>query len=312
MRTMASVRQSLARNPPPGPDAVRYCGRSFSPAELDTLRRLIAAHPEASRAALSRLVCEHFDWRRLDGRLKDMSCRVAMLRMHEHGLIALPPPRWGNGNGRRYRRRTPQAEPAAPLHTASPRALGPLALEPITKRSASHLYNEYLERYHYLGYQPLPGAQQRYFVRAAGAIVALLGFGAAAWKCQPRDAFIGWNATQREQRLHLVVNNARFLILPWVRCPNLASAILARAAKRLGDDWQQRYAYRPVLLETFVEQPRFAGTAYQAANWQRVGQTQGRGKLDVHHRAALPRKSVWVYPLRRGFRRSLRAEVRST
>lgn len=288
-----------------GDQAVRYSGRAFPAADLDTIRGLIADHPEASRAALSRLVCERLDWRRPNGQLKDMSCRVAMLRMHEHGWIALPPPRWGNGNGQRYRRRTPQAEPTAPIHAASPRELGPITLQPITDRSASHLYNEYLERYHYIGYQPLPGAQQRYFVRAADVIVAVLGFGAAAWKCRPRDMFIGWNASQREQRLHLVVNNARFLILPWVHCPNLASSILARAAKRLGDDWQQRYAYRPVLLETFVELPRFTGTAYKAANWQRVGVTQGRGKLDVHHRAKLPKKSVWLYPLRRDFRRSL-------
>jgi len=216
-----------------------------------------------------------------------MSCRVAMLRMHNDGLITLPPPRRGNGNGRRYRCRTPQAEPAAPIQAASPRELGPLTLERITHRQASHLYNEYLQRYHYLGYQPLLGAQQRYFVRAGTMIVALLGFGAAAWKCQPRDVLIGWTPAQRERNLHLVVNNARFLILPWVHCPNLPSSILARAAKRLGNDRQQRYAYRPVLLETFVELPCFTATAYQAANWQPVGVTRGRGKLDVHHRAQL-------------------------
>lgn len=288
-----------------GQHTVRYSGRNFRPADLDIIRRLIADHPKASRAALSRLVCEHFDWRRANGQLKDMSCRVAMLRMQEAGLIALPAPRRGNGNGRRYNRRTPQAEPAAPIYAVSPRELGPLTLDPITDRCASDLYNEYLERYHYLGYQPLPGTQQRYVVRAGESIIALLGFGAAAWKCRPRDTFIGWHADQREQRLHLVVNNARFLILPWVRCPNLASTLLARAAKRLADDWQRRYAYRPVLLETFVELPRLTGTGYKAANWRHIGVTQGRGKLDVHHRAQLPRKSVWVYPLQRDFRRIL-------
>jgi hypothetical protein len=287
---------------------MRYCGRRFSPAELEQIRQLIATEPDASRAALSYRVCEQLHWRRPDGGLKDMSCRVAMLRMHHDGLITLPPPRWGNGNGRRYRRRTTQAEPGVALYASSPRELGRLELEPLGDRRASHLHNEYLERYHYLGYQPLPGAQQRYFVRAGGAIVALLGFGAAAWKCRARDAFIGWSPAQRERRLHLLVNNARFLILPWVRCGNLASAVLARAAQRIGEDFQQRYGYRPVLLETFVEQPRFRGTAYQAANWRRVGETQGRGKLDVHHRAALPKKAVWVYPLRRDFQRILCAD----
>jgi len=287
---------------------MRYCGRDFSPAEITVIRRLMATHPAASRAALSRLVCAQLDWRRPDGRLKDMSCRVAMLRMQRDGLIKLPPPRGGNGNGRRYRRRTAAAEPGPALHAASPRELGPLERVPVTDRQASHRHNEYIDRYHYLGYQPLPGAQQRYFVHADGIIVALLSFGAAAWKCQARDIFIGWNTAQRERWLPRVVNNARFLILPWVHCPNLASTILARAARRLGHDWQARYGYRPVLLETFVEQPRFRGTAYRAANGRCVGETQGRGKLDVTHQAALPRKSVWVYPLQQTFRRVLCAD----
>jgi len=287
---------------------MRYCARHFSAAELALIRRLIASRPQASRAALSRAVCEQLDWRRPDGRLKDMSARVAMLRMQRDGLISLPPPRNTNGNAQRYRRRSAAAEPGAPLHAASPRELGALELVAVADRTASHLHNEYLERYHYLGYQPLPGAQQRYFVFANATIVALLGFGAAAWKCQPRDSFIGWSAPQRERQLHRLVNNARFLILPWVRCKNLASCILAMAARRLGDDWQARYGYRPVLLETFVEQPRFRGTAYRAANWHCLGQTQGRGKLDVHHRAALPRKGVWIYPLQPTFRRILCAD----
>lgn len=284
---------------------MRYCGRDFSAAELCSIRWLIAAHPSATRARLSRLVCEQLHWRRADGRLKDMSCRVAMLRMHRDALLRLPPPRNANNNGKPYLRRTRQAEPGTPIRVASPRELGELELQVVTHRDASHLHNEYLDRYHYLGYQPLPGAQLRYFVRAAGRIVALLGFGAAAWKTQPRDRFIGWTPSQRQQRLHRVVNNARFLILPWVECKNLASSILARAARRVPDDWQLQYGYRPILLETFVEQPRFRGIAYQAANWICLGVTAGRGKLDVHHRAPLPKKTVWVYPLDRNFRRVL-------
>lgn len=285
--------------------ARRYCGRVFSSAEIDSIRQLIRTHPAASRAELSRLVCDCLGWVRADGRPKEMSCRVAMLRMHREQVIQLPPPRNGNNNGKPYLRRTRQGEPGPPIEVASPRALGELQLHPVTRRDESHLHNEYLARYHYLGYQPLPGDQLRYFVRAAGDIVALLGFGAAAWKTRPRDHFIGWTPAQREQRLHQVVNNARFLILPWVRCPNLASTILARATRRIADDWQAQYGYRPVLLETFVEHPRFRGTAYQAANWTRVGETTGRGKLDTHNQALLPRKSVWVYPLERHFRRVL-------
>lgn len=145
----------------------------------------------------------------------------------------------------------------------------------------------------------------RYFVRAGGRLVALLSFAAAAWKTQPRDHYIGWTPSQRQAHLHRVVNNARFLILPWIECKNLASSILARAAREIAADWQFQYGYRPLLLETFVEQSRFRGTAYQAANWLCLGQTTGRGKLDVHHQALLPIKTVWVYPLDRNFRRVL-------
>jgi hypothetical protein len=284
---------------------VRYCGREFSATDLSSIQRLLEEHPMATRARLSRLVCEQLDWRRGDGRLKDMSCRVAMLRMQDDALLQLPPPRNANNNGKPYLRRTLLAEPDVALEVASPSKLGDLQMQLVTKRHDSHLHNEYLERYHYLGYQPLPGAQLRYFVRTEARIVALLGFGAAAWKTRPRDLFIGWTAEQREARLHLVANNARFLILPWVRCKNLASCILAMAARRVAADWQLHYGYSPVLLETFVEKPRFSGTCYSASNWTFLGETRGRGKLDFHHQASMPKKAVWVYPLRTDFREAL-------
>lgn len=284
---------------------MRYCGRPFTPSELRNIRQMIADNPAATRAGLSRLVCEQLEWRRDDGRLKDMSCRVAMLRMQEDGLLQLPPPRNGNNNGKPYLRRTQQAEPEAPLLAASPKELGDIQLHLVTCRQDSHLHNEYIDRYHYLGYQPLPGDQLRYFIRANERIVALLGFGAAAWTTQPRDTFIGWSPKQRKSRLHLVVNNARFLLLPWIHCKCLASRILAMAARQLADDWQHRYGYRPVLLETFVEQPRFTGTCYRAANWILLGETKGRGKLEPSKQAKLPKKAIWVYPLNKNFRRRL-------
>ena len=290
---------------PEQPRTLRYCGRLLTDAEVDRIRRLVAESTGASRAQLSRIVCEQLGWRRGDGRLKDMSCRVAMLRMQDDGLIELPPPRNGNGNGRAYTRRTARAEPELFPVVLPAGALADLHLEPVARRQDSHLWNEYVARYHYLGYEPLPGAQLRYFARAGGRILALLGFGAAAWKTAPRDHFIGWSDQQRQSRLHLLVNNARFLILPWVHSRNLASRLLAMAARRLADDWQQHYGYRPVLLETFVETPRFRGTCYKAANWIYLGETQGRGKLGVGHTARLPKKSVWVHPLVPDFRRIL-------
>ena len=284
---------------------MRYCGRDFSAADQATIGALLAGQPTANRARLSRLVCEALEWRRPDGRLKDMSCRVAMLRMQAHGLIQLPPPQKRNHNGRPYHRRTPQAEPERLVLVASVGALADLRLELVTDRPHSHLWNEYIDRYHYLGYQPLPGAQLRYLARANDRVLALLGFGAAAWKTAPRDRFIGWTAPQRQRHLHLVVNNARFLILPWVRCRNLASRLLSLATRRLAQDWQDRYGYGPVLVETFVQTPRFRGTCYKAANWIYLGETQGRGKLDIEHTAQLPKKAIWVHPLVRDFRRQL-------
>ncbi|MFQ5592243.1 MAG: DUF4338 domain-containing protein [Phycisphaerae bacterium] len=285
--------------------AVRYCGREFQVAEVEAIRRIITDHPNAGRTALSRMVCEELEWRRPNGGLKDMSCRVAMLRMQDDGLIRLPASQRRNvGSNPRRPRRTPQGEPE-PLCQVPAGALTDLHLEVVTGTKMSPLWSEYMDRYHYLGYRAMAGAQLRYFARAQGRIVGLLGFGASAWRLGDRDWFIGWTDEQRESRLQLVVNNARFLILPWIRSRNLASKLLGMATRRLARDWDVRYAYRPVLVETFVEATRFRATRYKAANWIWVGETWGRGKLDVHNRAALPVKSVWVYPLDKNFRRIL-------
>ena len=286
---------------PGSPTPHRYCGRLFTVEELDRIRHLIASEPRRNRAQLSRLVCDELGWMRLDGRRKDMSCRVAMLRMERDGLITLPPPQHRNSNRHTYTRRTPATDPGPPL-TAPVHQLGGLRLDLVAARTESHLWNEYIARYHYRGYHPLPGAQLRYFARSHDQILALLGFGAAAWRIAPRDHWIGWTDPQRQRHLHLIVNNARFLILPWIESKNLASKLLGMAARRLGNDWTEHYGYRPVLLETFIDTDRFHGGCYRAANWVHVGTTQGRGKLDRDHSAKLPRKDIWLYPLVKHFR----------
>ncbi len=282
----------------------RYCGRLFTVEEIEQIRSLIASHPKDHRAQLSRLLCDELRWLRPDGRRKDMSCRVAMLRMEKDGLIELPRPLKGNGNGRNRPRLTRASDPQAPI-SGSVGSLGQLSLRPVDTPGESALWNELIERYHYLGYKPLPGAQLRYLVFAGDDLVAALGFGAAAWKVAPRDKFIGWTAEERERNLHLIVNNARFLILPWITVRNLASRLLAVVAKQLPEDWHARYGFRPVLLETFVQQDRFRGTCYRAANWIHVGETQGRGKLDRKKLRLLPVKDVYLYPLHRQFRKNL-------
>jgi hypothetical protein len=286
----------------------RYCGRDFSAQDMQLIVDLIAQAPGVSRTALSQRVCQQLRWLKPDGGLKEMSCRVAMLRMQEDGLIALPAARAANFDARDAPTATPATDPQ-PEISQSVDQLGRLEFHPVstqTKRD-SLLWNEYIQRYHYLGYTPMSGAQLRYFVTIDGQFVALLGFGAAAWRTAPRDRFIGWNDAQRRQHRHRIVNNARFLILPWVRSKGLASKILGRIARQLPADWQARYGYRPVLLETFVQSDRFRGTCYKAANWIHVGQTRGRGKLDVTHEHAMPIKDIWLYPLQRSFRQQLTA-----
>ena len=275
---------------------LRYCGRDFAPAELDLIRALLAqADPRLNRTQLSQALCAALDWRKPDGGLKQMSARVALLRMQRDGLLTLPPPLTSR----------PRPSPPAASPRSDPPALVPLPASlaqvrplrlSLLRRSdpRSRLWNEFVERYHYLGYKPLPGAQLRYFVQAADG---LLGCGAAAWKTAPRDRFVGWDAPTRQRNLPLVVNHARYLILPWIRIPSLASHLLACLQRQLPDDWQQRYGIRPVLLETFCETPRFAGTCYRAANWIHLGQTQGRGKLDTRHEYNQPVKNVFVKPL---------------
>lgn len=277
----------------------RYCGRDFSADEIAQIRRLIAEDPERTRTELSRLTCRALAWYKADGGLKDMSARVAMLRMQADGLIKLPPPR----------RRPPdatvtitaQTAPGQPIRKPA-RALRPLRLQRVQTKPDSRLWNEYIQRYHYLGHKPLPGAQMRYILFSQHQPIALLGFGAAAWQTAPRDRYIGWSHDQRKRNLPLIVNNARFLILPWVQAKNLASMLLAKVAKVLPGQWQDVYGYRPVLLETFVEKPRFQGTCYKAANWVYLGQTKGRGKLGPAGKQSLPIKDLWVFPLDQRFR----------
>ena len=279
--------------------SARYCGRDFSTEELTQIRHLIAEHPACNRAQLSRMTCENLRWYKADGGLKEMSARVAMLRMQDDGLITLPPPRGARPDPTVHL--TDRTTPGALIERPAG-ALRPLTMQRVQRKPESSLWNEYIERYHYLGHKPLPGAQLRYFIHAEGQPIALLGFGAAAWQTAPRDRYIGWSHEQRQANLHLIVNNARFLILPWVQSKNLASMILAMAARRLPDDWQAKYAYRPVLMETFVEKPRFEGTCYKAANWRYLGKTKGRGKLGPSGKQSVPIKDLWVYPLDASFR----------
>ena len=282
----------------------KLCGRAFDGADLERIRREIVAANPPLRSEIARQVCRVLEWTDALGRPKLMSARVGLLRLHRAGLIELPAPSRGNGNGRGLVHE-PDVWPE-PVPVQGPVGqLGGLRLEAVIDKRASLLWNGLIDRYHYLGYTPLPGAQLRYLIQSDRGVLGAIGFGAAAWKVAARDRWIGWERTRREAYLDRVLNNARFLLLPWVQVRNLASKVLALAAVQVPEDFAARYGTRPVLLETFVEIPRFRGTCYRAANWQHLGETTGRGKCDRTHRAALPRKAVYVYPLAADFRAAL-------
>ena len=285
---------------------VTYSGRAFNPAELDRIRELAAALP--TRAAISRAICAELGWFKPDGGLKEMSCRVALLRMQRDGLLLLPPPRQG-----------PSRPGPVPLTAASDRQtpitgsrgdLGPILLQPVASQPDRALWRELITRWHYLGYTRHAGAQIRYLAYdSQHRLLAALAFSGAAWKTAPRDRFLRWSPEQRSARLHLIVDNSRFLLLPWVKVRFLASSLLAQIARQLPQDWQRRYGYQPLVLETFVDSHRFSGTSYRAAGWLCLGETTGRGKYDRHRGRKQPERYVFIRPLRPDFRASLRAPL---
>lgn len=286
------------------------CGKPFGAEGLTVVIEELERLPAPNRAELARRLCERLYWYNPSGQPQLMSARVGLLRLHRRGLLELPLPLKSNGNGRRQPPATSAGDPQLPI-TAGAGQLAPLSFERVEGRTPeSRLWNELIQRYHYLGYTPISGAQLRYFVRGDdGRQLALLGFGAAAWKLADRDRFIGWDTSQREARLCHVVNNCRFLVLPWVRSPNLASMILGLCARRVREDFERIHRVRPLVMETFVESGRFMGTCYRAANWIRVGTTGGRGRNDRRALRAVPIKDIWLSPLTKDFRSKLCAPL---
>ena len=279
-------------------------GRDLLIEDLEVIRE-VAGQPGQTRRSISVAVCERLGWLQPNGRLWDMACRYLLLRLQEKGLLILPPPRMRAGK-RRSLALTKAAEPQGAVDIPVGQ-LGPLRCQRVDATPLAQLWNEYIYRYHYLGLGTLVGPHIRYLIGFEGGWLAAMGFCGAAWALRPRDEWIGWSREQRQQRLHLVVNQARFLILPWVHSKNLASHLLSLSARQLIQDWQYIYSHRPLLLETFVDSRRYAGTSYRAGNWVHLGLSQGRGKMDRHTRRELPAKEIYVYPLHRRSRQMLRA-----
>jgi len=284
--------------PPLAP--VVCCGRTFTSTDLGLIREVTAHCSGLGLTEIASTVCELLAWTRPTGRLKTHECRQLLTRLHDRGLLALPALRPTGPKSPRRIAWTAASAPR-PVITGPLRALHPLRVMRVTSAADRALWTELIDRYHYLRFRVPVGAQLQYLVHAGAApsaVVACLLWTSAAWKLAARDRWIGWTPATRAAHLRFVVNNSRFLILPWVQVPHLASAILARAARQLPTDWERAYGTRPLLLETFVDGQRFHGTCYRAANWLRLGDTQGRGRMDRHHTAhGTAPKQVFVYPL---------------
>lgn len=283
----------------------RYRGRTITAANVAFIRELIAAHPAAGRCELSRLLCAAWDWTQSNGSPRDMVCRGMLLMLARAGQIELPPMRSCPPNPLAIRRRPEPLVPDNSPVRGDLREILPLEIEQVRRSADEPLFNSLMEQYHYLGYEQPVGEHVKYLVKARDQAVACLAWSSSPRHLGCRDRFIGWGQEARRRNIHLLAYNTRFLILPWVKVPHLASHILGRMAKRVPNDWQQFYAHPVYLLETFVDPQRFRGTCYRAANWIVVGETTGRGKNDLTHQPTRSIKEVLALPLHRRFRQLL-------
>jgi Domain of unknown function (DUF4338) len=285
--------------------ALSYRHRVITEEDLVFIRNLIAEHPGTSRWALSRKLCEAWGWVQANGALRDMVCRSMMLMLHRAGLIELPPVR--------RLQRNAAAQHGAPSLVSVPETalqvslaeLGPLEIRQVRRTPEEGLFNSLMQQHHYLGYTRPVGEHLKYLVYAQGRPIACVAWSSSPRHLGSRDRFIGWDKQARLRNIRLVAYNTRFLVLPWVVVPHLASHILGRMARVLSADWQRLYAHPIYFVETFIDPQRFRGTCYRAANWTLMGETTGRGKADLTHQANRSIKQVLGYPLVRDFRQRL-------
>lgn len=280
-------------------------GRKVSGEDISFIKSLMTENPDWHRTRLSLELCHRWNWCKPGGQLKDMACRSMLLKLERRGYIELPKSLRPGANANRNR------HVEAVLHCKESVSCGLKELAPVELRLVEggyelKLFKYFISVYHYLGWSGTVGENLKYLIydkhqRELGCIM----FGAAAWKVNPRDNHIGWEAGVRKRNLSFIANNNRFLVLPWIQVPHLASHILGQVSRRVSADWHKKYYHPIYLLETFVEKDRFKGTCYKAANWLCVGDTQGRGKLDVKYEYAVAVKSIWLYPLNSLYRKKM-------
>jgi hypothetical protein len=287
-------------------DGIRYRGRTFTERDVTDVRALIVRYPDKSRFFLSKELCRQWNWTQPNGTPKDMVCRGLLLKLHEEGHITLPParmtPTWLKGP-----RKPPARIEVDDTPCAIPFAgLAPVSLIPVRRTPFEKLYNGLIEEHHYLGFTRPVGEHLEYIVFSGERPIACIGFGSAPRHIGARDKYLGWSKEERISNLHKIAINTRFLILPWVRVPHLASHLLGQIARRISEDWERIYAHRIIWLETFVDPERgFTGTCYKAANWRYLGLTTGRGKNDQTGKPNRSLKYVFGYPLVKDFRSAL-------
>jgi len=288
-------------------EAMTCQGRHILPSELCWLRDLIVQHPDWSRQTMTQHLCRHWGWQTHTGHMKTFAARSLIDTFEQRGLLNLPPIRIACRRSLRPPFRKGLLPPEATPIESLLKHLTPLSIHiPIPNSSEDSCVGYYLNHHHYLGFTRTVGEHLTYLVQdRSGHPLACLLFGSAAWKTTPRDTFVGWESATRSANLTFMTNNTRFLILPWVRVPHLASHLLGRIMRRLRQDWIEHYGHPVHLVETFVEYDRFKGSCYKAANWLSVGHTQGRSRQDRHNDRRVPVKAIYLYPLSRNFRQAL-------
>ena len=291
--------------------AFRYRSQVITAPQVEFIRQLIVAHPEATRRRLSLLLCEAWGWKQSNGAPRDMVCRGLLLGLHRAGHIALPAARIGSFNpaarylGPRWKAEAVEVDTtplAVPLS-----ALRPLEFRAVRRTPEEALFNSLIEQYHPLHYVQPVGEHAKYLVYAVGRPIACLAWSSAPRHLGARDHYIGWSAEARRRNLRFLAYNPRFLIVPWVQVKHLASHILGEMARRISSDWERSYGHPIYFLETFVDPERHRGTCYRAANWVVMGRTTGRGKNCPNQRPNRSIKEVLGYPLTPRFRELLAA-----
>ncbi len=287
----------------------KFCGKAISQEQLSEIVEIISIFNNLSREELANTICELFSWKRPSGKLKTVECRKFLEHLDYNDILKLPSIKISSQSSTKNKTKKNTLTTKPHIISKSLDEVSPIVLEKLNTKDQRDLWYDYIDRYHYLGYQKPFGAQIKYFIKSkSNQILGCLQFSSPGWKMAPRDKWIGWNDEQRRYNLQKIINNSRYLILPYVTVKNLASSALALAVKTVPADWKKIYGYSPILIETLVDNKKFKGTCYKAANWIKVGTTTGRGRMDKNHKChGKAPKDIYVYPLYSRFRQELQS-----